>query len=88
MKDYVQKTLPCFISHIFLPETEKKMIAVIFEVHPTQPGKAAYLDLAAALKEELSAFTGLVSIERFQSLVEKGKLLSLSFWEDEKSIEK
>ena len=64
------------------------MLAVIFEVKPTQAGKAEYLKLAASLKEELSAFTGLLSIERFQSLIDEGKLLSLSFWRDEPSLEK
>jgi heme-degrading monooxygenase HmoA len=64
------------------------MLAVIFEVHPTQGGKKEYLELAGSLKEELSAFKGLLSIERFQSLVEEGKLLSLSFWKDEESQEK
>ncbi len=64
------------------------MLAVLFEVYPTQTGKDEYLNLAASLKEELSAFTGLLSIERFQSLVEEDKLLSLSFWQDEASLEK
>lgn len=64
------------------------MIAVIFEVYPTQAGKKQYLELAAELKEELSAFEGLLSIERYQSLVEENKVLSLSFWEDEKAVAK
>lgn len=64
------------------------MIAVIFEVYPTQSGKKHYLQLAGNLKEELTAFPGLLSTERFQSLVDNEKLLSLSFWEDEASLEK
>lgn len=64
------------------------MLAVIFEVYPTESGKQHYLELAGSLKEELTAFPGLLSIERFQSLVEDEKLLSLSFWEDEASLEK
>ena len=67
---------------------EQTMLAVIFEVKPIQTGKGEYLKLAATLKNELSAFTGLLSIERFQSLVDEGKLLSLSFWKDESSLEK
>lgn len=63
------------------------MIAVIFEVRPTRDGIKEYLELAAALKDELSACAGLLSIERFQSLVDEGKLLSLSFWKDESSVE-
>lgn len=63
------------------------MYAVIFEVIPTQTGKEEYLNIAASLKEFLQNCQGFISIERFQSLVNKNKLLSLSFWEDEKSIE-
>ncbi len=63
------------------------MFGVIFEVKPTEAGKAEYLQLAANLKTLLENQTGCISIERFESLVEKGKLLSLSFWEDEASIE-
>lgn len=62
------------------------MYAVIFEVTPTKQGKQSYLDIAAKLKMHLQKQKGLISIERFQSLVDENKLLSLSFWEDEKSI--
>ena len=62
------------------------MLAVLFEVFPTAQGKEAYLSLAASLKEELAHFDGLISIERFQSLIDQEKLLSLSFWQDESSL--
>jgi len=62
------------------------MIAVLFEVWPAEGKKQHYLDLAAALREELSQLDGFVSIERFESLSEPGKLLSLSFFRDEKSV--
>lgn len=62
------------------------MIAVIFEVEPHPQGRAAYLNLAAALRPELEAIDGFVSIERFESLSQPGKLLSLSFWRDEAAI--
>jgi quinol monooxygenase YgiN len=62
------------------------MIAVIFEVRPA-PGRADdYLDIAAALRPELEATDGFVSVERFQSLTEPGKLLSLSFFRDEAAV--
>jgi|GEM_PF-119786 len=64
------------------------MYAVIFEVMPTNEGKPEYLELAAGLRDFLKDREGFISIERFESLVEEGKLLSLSFWEDEASIEK
>ncbi|SDJ12202.1 Heme-degrading monooxygenase HmoA [Ferrimonas sediminum] len=62
------------------------MLAVIFEVTPKAQGKPAYLDLADSLRPLLQQQPGLISIERFQSLVEEGKLLSLSFWESEAAI--
>ncbi|MDZ7818852.1 MAG: antibiotic biosynthesis monooxygenase [Aliarcobacter sp.] len=63
------------------------MYAVIFEVWPTKEGKEEYLKIASTLKEFLQNREGFISIERFQSLTEENKLLSLSFWEDEKAIE-
>lgn len=63
------------------------MYAVIFEVYPTKEGKEEYLKIASTLKDFLQNREGFISIERFQSLVDENKLLSLSFWEDEKSIE-
>jgi len=62
------------------------MIAVIFEVVPAEGRKDDYLGLAAALKADLEAMEGFVSVERFQSLTNPGKMLSLSFWRDEASI--
>lgn len=62
------------------------MIAVIFEVWPAEGRKSAYLDLAAALREELERVDGFISVERFESLTEPGKLLSLSFWRDEDAV--
>ncbi|WIM12137.1 antibiotic biosynthesis monooxygenase [Enhydrobacter sp.] len=62
------------------------MIAVIFEVWPADGRKQAYLDIAAALRPELEKIDGFLSIERFQSLTEEGKILSLSFWRDEEAV--
>ena len=63
------------------------MLAVIFEVIPTKEGKSEYLQRAAELRKFLENRDGFISIERFQSLTEEGKILSLSFWRDEKAIE-
>jgi heme-degrading monooxygenase HmoA len=63
------------------------MIAVIFEVWPTDGRKAEYLDIAAHLRSHLDTMDGFVSIERFQSLSDPDKILSLSFWRDEAAIE-
>lgn len=62
------------------------MIAVIFEVWPAEGRTKEYLDLAAILRADLVTIDGFVSVERFQSLGEPGKLLSLSFWRDEASV--
>jgi heme-degrading monooxygenase HmoA len=62
------------------------MIAVIFEVIPTTEGKQEYLSIAAQLREHLKEVPGFISIERFQSLNDESKILSLSFWEDEAAI--
>jgi heme-degrading monooxygenase HmoA len=62
------------------------MIAVIFEVWPAAGQKQTYLDIAATLKPELERIDGFLSIERFQSLLDDTKLLSLSFWRDETAV--
>jgi heme-degrading monooxygenase HmoA len=62
------------------------VIAVLFEVWPRAEGRQAYLDIAAALLRRLDAVDGFLSIERFESLSEPGKLLSLSFWRDETAV--
>ena len=59
------------------------MIAVIFEVWPADGRTDTYLDMAGALRDDLEKIDGFISVERFQSLYEPGKLLSLSFWRDE-----
>jgi heme-degrading monooxygenase HmoA len=62
------------------------MHAVIFEVWPKEEGRQEYLDIAAALRPRLEQMDGFISIERFESLSEKGKILSLSFWRDDAAI--
>ncbi|UXH77895.1 antibiotic biosynthesis monooxygenase family protein [Roseateles amylovorans] len=62
------------------------MIAVIFEVTPSDGGRDRYLELAAALKPLLQEIDGFISIERFQSLTDPTRLLSLSFWRDEAAV--
>lgn len=62
------------------------VIAVIFEVRPAEGHRDAYLALAAKLREDLAAMDGFISVERFQSLTDPGKMLSLSFWRDEAAV--
>src|SRR5215218_7179103 len=53
------------------------MIAVIFEVWP----------VAAELRPLLKQIDGFISVERFESITEKGKMLSLSFFRDEAAVQ-
>lgn len=62
------------------------MIAVIFEVRPHAARRQEYLDIAAALKPLLLGIDGFISIERFQSLTDPDRILSLSFFRDEAAV--
>ena len=62
------------------------MIAVIFEVWPASGRMDDYLAIAATLRAELEQVDGFISVERFQSLTQEGKILSLSFWRDEEAV--
>ena len=63
------------------------MIAVIFEAWPAPGQKQRYLDLAMALRRDLEAIDGFISVERFQSFSDPEKLLSLSFFRDEAAVQ-
>ncbi|MBZ9850924.1 antibiotic biosynthesis monooxygenase [Mesorhizobium sp. CA14] len=62
------------------------MIAVIFEVEPAEGKRDAYLGIAAELKPLLESIDGFISVERFQSLADPKRVLSLSFWRDEEAV--
>ncbi|MRW87174.1 antibiotic biosynthesis monooxygenase [Pseudoduganella sp. FT26W] len=62
------------------------MIAVIFEVVPSSDGRAEYLERAAQLAPLLAQVDGFISVERFTSIMQPDKLLSLSFWRDEAAV--
>ena len=62
------------------------MYAVIFEVEPAPGRRQDYLDIAAQLRSELEQIDGFISVERFQSLTQEGKILSLSYWRDEAAV--
>lgn len=64
------------------------MIAVIFEVEPAEGKRDAYLDIAAAMRPLVDQVEGFLGVERFESLTTPGKLLSLSFFEDEAAVER
>lgn len=62
------------------------MIAVLFEARALPAQQERYLQLAAEVKPELADVDGFIAIERFQSLADQGKVLSLSWWRDETSV--
>lgn len=62
------------------------MIAVIFEVWPAEGEREHYLDIAADLRPLLNDIDGFISVERFESITEPGKMLSLSIWRDEEAV--
>lgn len=63
------------------------MIAVIFEVIPHADRKQAYLDMAARMRPLVEEIDGFLSVERFQSLTDSDKLLSISFFRDEAALD-
>lgn len=62
------------------------MIAVIFEVEPADGRREEYLEIATSMRSLLEEVDGFISVERFESLTQPGKLLSLSFFRDEEAV--
>jgi len=62
------------------------MIAVIFEFTAAEGRFADYRHLAEGLSEEVRKFDGFISIERFQSISQPARFVSLSFWRDEEAV--
>ncbi len=62
------------------------MVVVIFEVKVKPEGIKEYLQLASELRNALDDMDGFISVERFTSLTNEGKLVSLSFWESEEAV--
>ena len=68
-------------------ESQQHKIVVLFEVTPTAEGRQRYLELAAGLKKLLAETKGFIRAERFSSLTEEGKLLSMNLWESEEDVD-
>ncbi len=62
------------------------MIAVIFEVWIDPEHKQDYMAQASKLRTLLDDIDGFISVERFQSLLEPDKILSLSLFRDEQAV--
>jgi heme-degrading monooxygenase HmoA len=65
----------------------RRIIAVIFEVWPAAGRADENFAIAGQLRADLEKVDGFISVERFESLTQKGKFLSLSFWRDEAAVE-
>lgn len=63
------------------------MIAVIFEFYPDPDRTDKYFDLAAQLHDQAEAADGFISIERFQSVADENKFVSVSFWRDREAVD-
>jgi heme-degrading monooxygenase HmoA len=64
------------------------MIAVIFELTPAEGRAADYFAMAMQLKADVEQADGFISVERFESVTNPGKFVSLSFWRDEEALMK
>lgn len=84
--DLYYEVLSFLKQSIDFKEMNEHNIAVIFEVIPSAARKLEYLDIASSLKPELEKINGFISIERFQSIYNPEKILSLSFWKNEEAI--
>lgn len=62
------------------------MIAVIFESWPKTGSGETYLEMGQSMSSLVEGFDGFISIERFESVTEPGKFVSLSFWRDEATV--
>ena len=63
------------------------MIAVIFEFNPDPAHSEQYFDLATKLQDKVEKIDGFISIERFQSLADENKFVSISFWRDQDAVD-
>ena len=72
---------------MYLIGTKSNMIAIIFEVFPKSSKKDEYLRLAAEMRSLVDQIEGFISVERFQSITNSNKLLSISFFENEAAVD-
>ncbi len=63
-------------------------VIVVFEFTPVEKGRNRYFDLVEKLKPFLAGLDGFIGGERFQSLSDKDKLMSIHVWESEKAATK
>ncbi|HVA13466.1 MAG TPA: antibiotic biosynthesis monooxygenase [Stellaceae bacterium] len=64
------------------------MFVVVFEVQPKEGRAQDYLDLAASLRPDVEQIEGFISVERFESLARPGRLVSISYWQDDAAVKR
>lgn len=64
------------------------MIVVVFEFEPDPERGQRYFELAAALKPVVERIDGFLSVERFRSLSDPNRYVSVSFWRDREAVER
>ena len=64
----------------------RAMIVITFEVTPAEGCEDAYLALAARMRPLAEAMPGFVSVERFRSIADPRKLVSVSTFESEAAV--
>ena len=58
------------------------MIVVLFEFEPDPSYEDRYFELAGLLRESIEKIEGFISVERFESVSESGRFISVSTWKD------
>tara|TARA_Y100000588_G_scaffold172398_1_gene186255 strand:+ start:867 stop:1169 length:303 start_codon:yes stop_codon:yes gene_type:complete len=58
------------------------MIVVLFEFEPDPAYEGRYFELAGLLRENVEQIEGFISVERFESVSESGRFISVSTWQD------
>jgi heme-degrading monooxygenase HmoA len=64
------------------------MFVVVFEVQPKDGREQDYLELAASLQPGIEQIEGFISVERFESLARPGRLVAISYWEDDDAVKR
>ena len=76
-----------FYKAVYLIGAQSNMIAIIFEVFPKSSKKDEYLRLAAEMRTLVDQIEGFINVERFQSITNPNKLLSISLFENEAAVD-
>ena len=58
------------------------MIVVLFEFEPDPAFEDRYFELAGILRENVEQIEGFISVERFQSISDGNRFISVSTWQD------